>query len=177
VRKTAVAILALALVMTFAAVPVMAEPTKGQKVPLKEYITGFLGVMPPPRAWETKGGIYQMRGEQEFLTVTFVVGEPPYARYDFNHTIVGYGSWNTKTGVFVGHYDCVWTLAHDASSGFSGNMELRLYDFNMYTDTWSWWSAHEVAQGFGSFAGQTLMLSMNGPMDLTAPWTGYLLKG
>jgi hypothetical protein len=177
VKKTAVVILALALLITFAALPVMAKPTKGQKVPLKEYITGLLGVVPPAREWVTKGGIYQMRGEQEFLTVKFVIGDPAYATYDFDHTIVGYGSWNTKTGVFVGHYDCVWTLVGGASSGFSGNMEMKLYDFNPFAGTASWWSAHEVAQGFGDFAGQTLMLSMNGPFDMTAPWTGYLLKG
>jgi len=177
VKKTAVVISALALLMMFAAVPVMAEPTRGQKVPLKEYITGLLGVVPPPRAWETKGGIFQMRGEQEFLTVKFVIGDPAYATYDFDHTIVGYGSGNTKTRVFVGHYDCVWTLADDDSSGFSGNLEMKLYDFDLSAGTWSWWSAHEVAQGFGDFAGQTLMLSMEGPMDITAPWTGYLLKG
>ena len=137
-RKTTVVISALALLVMFAAVPVLAEPTKGQKVPVKEYITGFLGMVPPSRAWETKGGIFQMRGEQEFLTVKLVIGEPPYAAYDFNHTIVGYGSWNTKTGVFVGHYDCVWTLVGDDSSGFSGNLEMKLYGFNLYADTWSW---------------------------------------
>jgi hypothetical protein len=181
VKKTAVVILALALLMTFAAVPVMAKPTKGQKVPLKEYITGSDGIVPPAREWVTKGGIFQMRGEQEFLTVRFFIGDPSYATYDFDHTIVGYGSWNTKTGVFVARYDCVWTLASDDSSGFSGNMELRAYNFNLDTVTgtvsWSSWSAHEVAQGFGYFAGQTLMLSINGPYVPTAPWTGYLLKG
>jgi hypothetical protein len=177
VKKTAVVILALALLITFAAVPVMAGPTKGQKVPVKEYITDLVGVVPPPREWVTKGGIAQMRGEQEFLTVKFVIGDPPYATYDFDHTIVGDGSWNSKTGVFVGHFDCVWTLVGDGSSGFSGNMEMRAYDFNPYADTWSSWSTHEVAQGFGDFAGQTLMLSIHGPYDMYAPWTGYLLKG
>ena len=176
-RKAAVWILALALLMTFAAVPVMATPTKGQKVPVEEYITGFLFELPPVRDWETKGGIYQMRGYQEAYTVIFYVGDPPYASYEFNHYMVGDGSWNTKTGVFVGHFDILWTLIGDDSSGFSGNMEMRAYDFDLYAGTWSWWIAHEVAQGFGDFAGQTLMLSMDGPMDMTAPWTGYLLKG
>jgi hypothetical protein len=180
VKKTAVVILTLALLMMFAATPVMAEPTKGQKVPLKEYITGSNGIVPPTREWITKGGIFQMRGEQELFTVEFVIANP-YATYNFSHTIVGYGSWNTKTLVFVGHYDCVWTLVGDDSSGFSGNMELRAYNFNLDTVTgtasWSSWSTHEVAQGFGYFAGQTLMLSINGLYVPTAPWTGYLLKG
>ena len=176
-RKAAVWILALALLMTFAAVPVMAKPTKGQKVPVKEYITASLGELPPAREWVTKGGIYQMRGNKESYTVKFVIGNPPYAEYDFNHYLVGYGSWNTKTGVFVGHFDGLWTLVGDDSSGFSGNMEMRAYDFDLYAGTWSWWSAHEVAQGFGDFAGQTLMLSIDGTLDLNAPFTGYLLKG
>jgi hypothetical protein len=177
VKKTAIVILALALLMTFAALPVMAEPTKGQKVPVKEYITGSSPELPPAREWLTKGGIFQMRGNQEFYTVKFVVGDPPSAEYDFNHNLVGYGSWDTKTGVFVGHFDGVWTLVGDDSSGFSGNMEMRAYDFNPVAGTWSWWSAHEVAQGFGDFAGQTLKLSIEGQMDMTAPFTGYLLKG
>ena len=174
-KKTAVVILALALLVTFAAVPVMAEPTKGQKVPVKEYTTGIPTLVPPTLNWTTKGGIWQFRGEQEFFTDRLVIGNPPYTSIDFHVTIVGDGSWNTKTGLCVVHYDCVWTLAGDGSNGFSGNVEMRLYDFDLYAGTWSWWSAHEVAQGFGDFAGQTLMLSMDGPMATI--WTGYLLKG
>ena len=176
-KKAAIAILAFALLVTFAAGSVMAEPTKGQKVPVSEYITAAFPELPPAREWVTKGGIAQMRGNQEFYTVKFVIEKPPYPQYIFNHHLVGYGSWNTKTGVFVGHFDALWTLAGDDSSGFSGNMEMRAYDFNPVAGTWSWWSAHEVAQGFGDFAGQTLMLSIRGPLDLTAPFTGYLLKG
>jgi hypothetical protein len=177
VKITAIAVLALVLFIALAAVSVMAEPTKGQKVPVSEYIIAFFPELPPAREWVTKGGIAQMRGNQEFYTVRFFIGDPPYAQYDFNHHLVGYGSWNTKTGVFVGHFDAVWTLVGDDSSGFSGNMEMRANDFNPVVGTWSSWSAHEVAQGFGDFAGQTLMLSIQGPLDLTAPFTGYLLKG
>jgi len=177
VRKAAVWVLAVAMLVTFAAVPVMAAPTKGQKVPVKEYITGFFPEVPPVREWLTKGGIYQMRENQERCTVKFFIGNPPYHEYDFNHYLVGYGSWNTKTGVFVGHFDGLWTLIGDDSSGFSGNMEMRAFDFNPFAGTWSSWSAHEVAHGFGAFAGQTLMLSIDGTLDLAAPFTGYLLKG
>jgi hypothetical protein len=177
-KKTAIVILALALLITFAAVPVMAKPTKGQKVPVKEYITSPpFDEIAPVRYWITKGGIAQMRAMQEAYNVTFVIGDPPYAQYDFTHHLVGYGSANTKTTVFVGHFDAVWTLVDDDSSGFSGNMEMTAYGFDLAADTWSSWSVHEVAQGFGAFAGQTLKLSLEGPLDITAPFTGYLLKG
>jgi hypothetical protein len=177
VKKTAIAVLALALLITFAAVPVMAAPTRGQKVPVEEYIISFpYDQVAPARYWTTNGGVVQMRGMQESYDVMFEIGDPAVVKF-FKHHLVGYGSVNTKTGVFVGHFDVVWTLDGDDSSGFSGNMEMRAYGFDLAADTWSSWSVHEVAQGFGDFAGQTLKLCFDGPLDMTLPFTGYLLKG
>jgi hypothetical protein len=176
VKKAAFVILALALLMTLVAVPVIAEPIKGQKVEAKTWQTGFPVLLPPlPEWWIAEGGIKQTRGMRQKFTNKLVIGtDPPLDVYALT---VSDSTLNTKTDIAVMRMDAVWYIPSIGSpNGFSGNVETKLYDFvDGAPPTFSSQSVHCVLQGFGTFAGQTLMLSYEGPP--TGAWTGYCLKG
>jgi hypothetical protein len=71
-----------------------------------------------------------------------------------------------QCGIFV---DC-------SSDGFSGNIEMELYDFTLFqAESRSSTLVHCVMHGFGEFAGQTLKLFCDG-LGMGS-WTGFCLKG
>jgi hypothetical protein len=151
--------------------PVLAEPTKGLKVPAT--LTPGPEVVPPPppfpdRVWTTNGGITQIRGEQrDYYPITLTIGIDEYTdgySSNFGDVVI-----NFKTGWLTERSFTEWTFP-SVDGGFAGNLEMKLSIFT------GWYSIHGVLRGFGDFEGQTLMLSYDGP-PVGAVWTGYCLKG
>ena len=174
VKKVAVAILVFALLMVFAAVPVMAEPTKGLKVTASFAVKPWtLVVRDLGYSWFTKSGVLQGRGHTETYSALLVIdGNPSNAFY----IAVEDTNWNPQTKTVVMRANDVLYIPSEGSpNGFSGNTEMTFYNWDWGTFTWTSQKYHSVWQGFGSFAGQTLMLSYEGPTSPVS--TGYCLKG
>jgi hypothetical protein len=162
-------VLAIPLVLVAAAmlvVPVMAEPTKGLKVPASLIPGPQVGGAPPEKHWETNGGISQGRGrEVDYFPINLTIGSDVYPNgysYNFGNVV-----FNSKTMVINSRGLAVWTF--DGIGGFEGNLEMKLSAID------GWYSMHCVLFGFGDFEGQKLMLSYDGP-PVGAVWTGYCLK-
>jgi len=174
VKKFAVAVLAMALLMLIFVMPVEAEPTKGLKVEAMTWQIGGGLVAPPEERWTTGGGVVQTRGIKNWYSNKLVIGE---VTYDVHCRTVSDSVLNTKTGVAIMHMDAVWYIpSYGSPNGFAGNSEVKCYDFvDGMPPTMSSWSKHCVFQGFGTFAGQTLILYYEGPPG--GIMTGYCLKG
>jgi hypothetical protein len=171
-KRKVILIPVLVLLMLFAVVPVMAAPTKGQKV------TASFTVIPPPAirdmgySWFTESGVFQGRGYTETYSAILVIGSTSYNAF---YIAVEDATWNPQTGVMVMRSNDVLYIPSEGSpNGFSGNSEMKLYGWD-WSGMWTSQKLHSVWQGFGSFAGQTLMLSYEGPISVTS--TGYCLKG
>jgi hypothetical protein len=79
VRKAVVVILAFALLVLFAAVPVMAEPTQGQKIPaiLKFPTPPKITTLDPGEVWTTPGNVSHRRDTVINYTFLLIIGEEP----------------------------------------------------------------------------------------------------
>ena len=168
----AVALMAVAMLAT----PVMAGPTKGLKVDATSIFNPLaLEVRSEPEGKMTEGGIFPFKGFVEVYSNNLLsIGNgPPLTVCAYQ---AGSGCWNTKTEVFMVHYDTVWYISTEGSpNGFSGNQELKLFGWNPTTMLWDSMTVHCVLHGFGAYAGQTLMLSYEGPISVFM--YGYCLKG
>ena len=155
----------LAVAMLIA--PVLAEPTKGLKVPATLVAAPQVGGAPPEKQWMTNGGIGQTRGKQnDYYPIILTIGSDVYTNgYSYNF---GNSVFNSKTMVLNFRGYAVWTF--EGIGGFEGNLEMKLSAIDGY------YSIHGVLRGFEDFEGQTLMLSYDGP-PVGAVWTGYCLKG
>ena len=163
-------VLAIPIALVFAAmlvIPVMAEPTKGLKVPASLIPGPQVGGAPPEKHWDTNGGISQGRGrEVDYFPITLTIGNDVYTNgYSYNFINV---MFNSKTMIQISQGLAVWTF--EDIGGFEGNLKMKISAIDGY------YSIHGVLFGFGDFEGQTLMLSYEGP-PVGAVWTGYCLKG
>ena len=166
-RKLLVAVLLTAVILATPFIgTVMAEPTKGQKVPATAMAIPWDSE--DPEYWLTNGGIGQARGGEETYLLILNIGGTPLPSELV--TLVFDEMINFKTDKFVRHYT---TLDSGLDNGFAGNIQLKIY--NYYSGIDVHYDIHCVLQGFGDFEGQTLMLSYEGAMPLV--WTGYCLKG
>jgi hypothetical protein len=148
-------------------IPVMAEPTKGLKLPASLIPGPQVGGAPPEKHWDTNGGISQGRGrEVDYFPITLTIGSDVYTNgysYNFGDTM-----FNSKTMIQNSRGLAVWTF--EGIGGFEGDLKMKISAIDGY------YSIHGVLFGFGDFDGQTLMLSYEGP-PVGAVWTGYCLKG
>ena len=163
-------LLTIPIAIVFAAmlvIPVMAEPTKGLKVPASLIPGPQVGGAPPEKHWETNGGISQGRGrEVDYYPITLTIGNDVYTDgYSYNY---GNQMLNLKTMMLNNRGFAIWTF--EGIGGFEGNLEMKLSTIDGY------YSIHGVLFGFGDFEGYKLMLSYEGP-PVGAVWTGYCLKG
>jgi hypothetical protein len=163
-------VLAIPIALVFVAmlvIPVIAEPTKGQKVPASLIPGPQVGGAPPEKQWETNGGIGQGRGrEVDYFPITLTIGNDVYTDgYSYNY---GNQMFNSKTMILNSRGLAIWTF--EGIGGFEGNLEMKLSAIDGY------YSIHGVLFGFGDFEGQKLMLSYEGP-PVGAVWTGYCLIG
>jgi hypothetical protein len=162
-------VLTIPIAIVFAAmlvIPVMAEPTKGLKVPASLIPGPQVGGAPPEKHWETNGGISQGRGrEVDYFPITLTIGSDVYTNgYSYNF---GNAMFNSKTMIQNSRGLAVWTF--EGIGGFEGNLEMKISAIDGY------YSIHGVLFGFGDFEGYKLMLSYDGP-PVGAMWTGYCLK-
>jgi hypothetical protein len=160
------------LVVAMLATPVMAEPTKGQKVAAELYpqaLPYYEGI--PEKNWTTNGGITQERGGQtDYYPIDLKIGSALYT--DGYSTNINDVVSNSKTSVVNIRSDTVWTFA--GIGGFAGNIEMKLWFVEGMP--MPYYSIHTLMHGFGDFEGQTLMLSYDGKL-MGAVWKGYCLKG
>ena len=166
----AVVLMAVAMLAT----PVMAEPTKGQKVPAR------FRVIPPPDvtdagySWFTKSGVFHGRGHTEKYSAKLNISGTVYDA--FFVTVMKVALWNPKQRTMASHSeDIVYIPSEGSSNGFSGMGILRFYGWDWTTQMWTSQKIYHIWHGFGSFEGQTLMLSYEGPISSIV--TGYCLKG
>ncbi len=164
----------LVLLMLFAAaVPAMAEPTNGQKIPaiLKFPVPPKVTILDPGETWTTHGNVTHREGTIINYTFQFIIdGAPPIIGYAISlregssiQSKIGMSNWQeyyefwfpTEGGGFEGR-----ALNHitDFVSGTSYNLDL-----------------HALLHGTGAFEGQTLNMWREGP-PLPGGWFGYLLK-
>ena len=155
----------LALLMLFAVLPVVAEPTKGQKVPASAMFIPLDTEVPD--YWQTNGDIGQGRGGQESYIIILNIGGTITTE---SVTVVFDEMVNFKSDMFVRRYS---TIDSGIDDGFSGNVKMKIYNYYGTADVH--YIIHCVLQGFGDNEGQKLMLSYEGTFPLM--WTGYCLKG
>ena len=164
-----VALMAAAMLTT----PAMAKPTKGQKVPARFRLVTRLDVT-EGTSWYTKSGVFHDRGLTETYSAKLNISGTVYNA--FFVTIFKVSMWNPQQRTLIGHSeDIVYIPSEGSSNGFSGVGALKLYEWDMATQTWTSQKIHHVWHGFGSFEGQTLLLSDEGPNSPIV--TGYCLKG
>lgn len=163
----AVALMTVAMLAT----PVLAEPTKGQKVAAELYPqTWPYYEVPPEKEWTTNGGIEQSRGGQtDYYPIALRIGSNLYN--DGYSTNINDEVFNSKTLVWNVRSDTVWEW--EDIGGFAGNIEMKLWFEEGIP--YPYYSIHTLMHGFGDFEGQTLILSYDGPLP-GAVWTGYCLK-
>jgi hypothetical protein len=155
---------------------VMADKTDGQWVPASSILTGPPTII-PGETWVTDGGIVQIRGQQIIHSALTTIGSTTYTVY-VNAVIDA--TFNTETGEFNSRIDDVWYIGSQGSpNGFAGRTEAKWFGVTTLPPTTSanWLTEHMVLQGFGSFEGQTIMMSHDGPAPF-GTLTGYcLIKG
>ena len=169
-----VTLLVIAMLATTFVGSVIAEPTKGQKVPVEMYILGWSTAPGEGYSIETNNGGIQI---ERNLIVTYA---PIVLVIDGGAPLVGTVVNNVDTisnldkKTAVGLYDSVMSFS-TPEGGFKGNMQANHKD--MLTPEWTlkW---HFVLQGYDAFEGQTLQMSREGPYPSPpgTPVTGYLLK-
>ncbi len=157
-KKIVIAVLACTLLTLFAtaafaqaAEVVPASCTAGNPVP---NVPGDLMITP--------GGIWQFRAWGFFRTAAILtIDEVDYNVYSVNTFDATY---NPSKQDIVMHYDAIWYVGDGSTTsdnGFKGNIEMRLLGYNLVSSVTS--DIHANFQGFGSFEGQTLVLSYEGP--------------
>ena len=171
-RKIVVSVFALALLImfTFSALPVMAEPTNGQKVAVTLKLTPVPETSIPGDRWVTNGGVTQLRDSGLTYALELAIdGALPIKGISI---VVRDPALGKRPEMVLYHEYHVMSFS-TAGGGFEGNALLRLTDFvssTVYTV-----QAHGVFQGTGEFEGQTLNLwRYEGPTG--GVWEGYLLK-
>jgi hypothetical protein len=200
--KKTIILFGLIFVMLLALVtPAMAVPTKGQKVPVVQTTGATIttptvcprdGVTYPYTAssfwaangFKDSGVVAQRRDTGQVMVTTLVIdGKTTLQGLSFNNydRMWKYAVFdptlpfppppaqpNQVGSDSITHYDAIWVYG---DGGFEGNINLQITDYlgpsmNVKLNC--------VLQGFGSFGGQTLQLSVDSAVSNI--WTGYLLK-
>lgn len=173
IKAVSFSLLALLMVFAFGGMVSLAEADKtdGQWVIASQHTTGT-GPVIPGEVMTTDSGVIQYRGFSQVHYGVLTIGSTSYPIYSIG---VWDAAFNPITGVLVRHDDVVWYISSNGSpDGFVGNIEAKAIDFNPVTRRYSTVDEHCLLQGFGSFAGQTLMLSYNGPPPGPSnSWTGF----
>lgn len=181
-KKAAVVVFALALLMLFAVAPAIASPAT--KVPV--HGVGISGGASHPfeKMWLTNGTITQLRGGgsqggQLELYIYPSSEEPDYVlivtdEYD--------AMVNWKTGEGVWRYKLTWEY-YDANEQVAGTFkgEYIIMSTGAYIMppgipvTWTHFEGHAVLQGDDIFSGQTLMLDFERTRPYPSTFEGFLL--
>ena len=168
-RKIIVIVLALAVAML--ATPVLAKPTKGQKVPVT--IT-FLGQVAEPIKVNDTGVVQHRHGLANWTIVLAIEGGPSYPgeailneRYVL---IVPQKDGNTM--IMRESYE-IWFPS--AGGGFEGTAQIMMDGVGNPLEVKG--KAHALLIGTGAFEGKTINAGHHwGTPSLPLHWDGYLLK-
>jgi hypothetical protein len=97
--------------------------------------------------------------------------------YDTNCVSTFTAVLNPNTHVLTFYFDGRWQVIGSSTNGF------RFYPWSFIATEYNYYpsvgegnpdTVQVVAQGFGTFAGETLVLHYDGPNQLTGTWTGYV---
>jgi hypothetical protein len=172
-NKKILGVFVVMLAFVMLATPVMAEPIKGLKV------TASFTVIPPPTTtpgelrW-TPSGVAHGKGLEEVYSAILIIDGTPYPASFVIVTQVG--NWNPQQETMIMRTkDILYIPSEGSPDGFSGMGTAKFYGWSWITHMWTSQKINHVWHGFGSFEGQTLMLSYEGPISPTT--TGYCLKG
>jgi hypothetical protein len=169
-KKKIMGVFVFMLAIVMLVTPVMAEPTKGQKVTAEMSVLGYSMVPGEDYSFEVNnGGILIERNLIVTYNLKLIIdgGDPLFGTLVSNVDTIS----NLDKETAVGHCDSVMSFS-TAEGEFRGNYQTKQTE--MFTPDWTL-RMHCVLQGFGAFEGQTLQLSRTGPYP-GAPSTGYLLK-
>jgi hypothetical protein len=161
----------IALLLTVAVAPAMAEPA--QRIPVTVRTTGQTDSS-PEKVITTDGGIIQMQGVTRTGKVTLtIVGQTPIVGTE---TEVMDFSINTNTLEIVAHsHKLVFTFAGGTFEGQKTSMETGVISIRQIPLTLE---QHTVMQGTGTFDGQKLMLTEDwASATATGPpiYSGFLI--
>ena len=168
-KKVTVIVFALAFLVVSFALPVMAEPTEGQKVAVTLKFTPVSG--PSGDRWTTNGGVTQVRDAGLTYTLELTIdGAQPITI--MGQSVAERDAMGKRPEMVLYHEHQVMSFPTEGG-GFEGNDLLKLTDFESATEFTI--QAHGVYQGTGAFEGQTLNLWRDkGPANPV--WEGFLLK-
>lgn len=172
-RFILVSLLAILMMFSFASIVMAGNwvPASSLNKPGAIPVSGVKTIEP--------SGVIQWRDYKITFFSTLTIDGNPYNVMSVNTYDASY---NPTTAVRIVNYDAIWYISETgkvvSDNGFAGNIEFKFYNYNpnVSPSTSDWASAHCVLQGFGSFAGQTLKLTFDGPNPTTQAWTGYCLK-
>lgn len=150
--------------------PVMAHRPKKQKIPAQMWVKGFSTAEGEGYClWETRNGIIIEKN----LIVTY---DPILLIVDGNLPGIAVSNTfriaNTNKGKSIIFYDTVWSFPVTGRE-FKGKMFAKLSDLDTASPMLD---VTCVLRGSGAFEGQTLKLSLEGPLYAPLPWTGNLFK-
>lgn len=168
VRKSSVIIFALALLLTTFTLPVMAEPTDGQKVAVTLKFTPVGG--PSGDRWTTNGGVTQVRDAG--LTFNLELTIDGVATPIIGESFAERDAMGKRPEMVLYHEHHVMYFPTEGG-GFEGYDLLKITDMKSGTEFTL--QAHGVYQGTGAFEGQTLNLWRDKGQS-NPVWEGYLLK-
>ena len=162
------------LAMAMLATPVLAAPTKGQKVPVTISFTTSTSVELPDKMWTTKGDIKQVRGgvveyDPVIVTIDGVTLDPTTSITERN---LHWATLSKEGNIRLMHESHVIALP---GGTFEGNALLKFHYISPYGALNFILEAHGVFHGTGDYEGQTMNVwrESGGP---GISWEGYLLK-
>jgi hypothetical protein len=167
-------LLSMVFVISGTASLVAADKTDGQWVSASLLAGMGPTITTPGDVMTTDAGVIQYRDMSTVRSGSVLtIGDtnyPVYSRDTWD------AAFNPNTKVLVRHDDAIWYISADGSpDGFAGNIEAKAFDFNPVIRRYSRVEDHCLLQGFGTFAGQTLMMSYDGPGGPGHSWTGFSL--
>ena len=171
-KKQVLVIAVVVVAIAMLATPVMACPTKRQKIPAEMSVLGFSAVPGEShRLWVSNCGIEIEKN----LVITY---DPILLAIDGETPLIGTSECskyirisNTNKGKSIICYNMAWEFS-TVDGGFKGKLFSKLWDEN--TDS-PMIKLTAVLWGYGTFEGQTLQLSRVGLLYVPSPWTGYIL--
>lgn len=169
--KKAAVVVAFVLLMLFAVVPVVAEPSRGQKVPIVLKLKPVPGSAFPGEVRTTNGNVTQRRDAGLNYTAELSIdGASPI----IGKVVAERGGMAivSKTGMMLMHETIVLFFPTEGG-GFEGNAPCHYTDFVSLT-SYSL-DIHAVFHGTGAFEGQTINAWRSGGAN-SAGFIGYLLK-
>jgi len=150
----AVALLASALLMTFAA-PVMAKSST--KFPATAAITAITGMDPTTIAYRiTDDGMMHLENFEFWGTIVLSVEGGAEVDVEWYDVCSGIYSPSSNRGIY--RFDEVWTI--DGEPAFEGTDHLTC-EGSLLADTITSFHSHMVLHGVGDYAGQVLNLWMH----------------